>query len=604
MSDDVNIELKKFGRYLILDHLVDGGMAKICRARFISEQADKIVAIKMIQPQYSRNTNFKTMFLNEIKVTFGLIHPNIAQTYDYGDLQGQLFTTMEYVDGANLKQFLVRLKETNFSFPIELSVYVISQVCQGLFYAHNFSDKLTGKAIHIIHRDISPHNIMINYDGAVKIIDFGIAKAETNSEVTQAGTIKGKLSYLAPEYLEGMTLDPRYDQFGVGATLWELLCGTKLFSATNDLAVLKLIQKCHVPAPSTINPKIPKELDEIVLKSLSKNRDDRFADMEQMSRALVKFLYANYPNFNSSDLAYFSKKLFKEDIEKDQIKMREFGKINMTPYLTQYKNESQGRGQNAVEKTQTNIRDRTRREIDFDIKDAPALTVGKKTEQRGTGIHNIGEKTGTSTRVRYTKTDLKKEALLDSQEKKSSWGIILVVVLVAALAFSQKQKIKKIFKSSKESPALSVEESNIGKGLLFITGFDPYMELFIDGKSVSYSTAGLAVPLEGVHILSVEKNAHRPFKQEFSFAQGQSSFNIEIPKLEEIKYGELSTSSNYLEGSLISFEVFGEKVEKELPLKQLRLPVGKYDAIIINPILHTEKKVSFDIEENKNFNLP
>ncbi|MEI8345962.1 MAG: serine/threonine-protein kinase [Pseudomonadota bacterium] len=325
--------LKRFGRYLLLDHLVDGGMAKICRARFLGETADKIVAIKMIQPQYSANDSFKNMFMNEIKVAFALIHPNIAQTYDYGMENQQLFTAMEYVDGKNLKEFLDKLKTKKFVFPVEISVHIIAQAALALHYAHTLLDKLTGKPYSIIHRDISPHNIMITYDGAVKVIDFGIAKSNTNSEATQAGTIKGKLSYLAPEYLEGKALDCRYDEFGLAITLWEMLCGRKLFKAANDLAVLKLIQSCKIPPPSAINPNVPKELDAIVMKSLSRDRSLRYPNLDQFNRALIKFLYSTYPEFNATDLSYFAKELFKEEIKKEKEKFFEFGKVDLRPFL-------------------------------------------------------------------------------------------------------------------------------------------------------------------------------------------------------------------------------------------------------------------------------
>ena len=315
-KEENNEKFTRFGRYLLLDHLVDGGMAKICRARYLGEQADKIVAIKMIKPQYSQDPAFKKMFMDEIKVTFGLNHPNIAQTYDYGLLNEQLYTAMEFVDGKNLKEFLDRLKERQFVFPIEISTFITSQMCQALSYAHTFTDKLAGTKLNIIHRDISPHNVMLTYDGSVKVIDFGIAKANTNSEETQAGTIKGKLSYLAPEYLEGLELTPSYDQFAVGITLWEMLCSRKLFKAANELATLKKIQACKVPPPSSINPNVPKELDTIVLRSLQKDRNLRFENMDQFNRALVKFLYTHYPDFNATDLNYFARELFKEDIKK------------------------------------------------------------------------------------------------------------------------------------------------------------------------------------------------------------------------------------------------------------------------------------------------
>ena len=338
------MDRERFGRYLILDHLIDGGMAKICRARFLGEQADKVVAIKMVQPQFSKDENFRIMFMDEIKTTFGLLHPNIVQTYDYGMHLDQLFVAMEYCDGRNLKEYLDKLKERKFVFPVEISTYIITQVCQGLHYAHTLTDKLTGKDLQIIHRDISPHNIMLTYDGAIKVIDFGIAKTDTNSEATQAGTIKGKLSYLAPEYLEGHELDPRYDEFAVGITLWEMLCSRKLFKASNDLAVLKKIQECKIPAPSSINPNVPKELDEIVLKALSKDRNKRYENLDQLNRALIKFLYSSFPEFNQSDLGFFAKELFKEEIKKDREKLFEFGKIDLKPYLNDLKNEQNGGG--------------------------------------------------------------------------------------------------------------------------------------------------------------------------------------------------------------------------------------------------------------------
>lgn len=368
MSDDsTNSSITKrerFGRYLILDHLVDGGMAKICRARFLGEQADKVVAIKMVQPQFSKDEAFKTMFMDEIKLTFGLLHPNIVQTYDYGLHKGQLFVAMEYCDGRNLKEYLDKLKERKFVFPVEISTYIITQVCQGLHYAHTFSDKLTGKEANIIHRDISPHNIMLTYDGAVKVIDFGIAKSETNSESTQAGTIKGKLSYLAPEYLEGHELDPRYDEFAVGITLWEMLCSRKLFKANNDLAVLKKIQDCKIPTPSSINPNVPKELDEIVMKALHKDRNKRYDDLDQLNRALIKFLYNHYPDFNATDLSYFAKELFKQEIKADREKLFEYGKIDLRPFLDDLKREQSGGGaSNSSTASDTQIRPREREQV-------------------------------------------------------------------------------------------------------------------------------------------------------------------------------------------------------------------------------------------------
>lgn len=340
-------ELRRFGKYLLLDHLVDGGMGAIYRARELAESADKmvadkVVAVKVIKEQHSQDESFRDMFLDEIKVAFGLIHPNISQTYNYGEINKQLFTVMEYVDGKNLKEFCDILKTRRKYFPIECSLHIIMQSCQGLDYAHKFTDKLSGQTQHLVHRDISPHNIMMDYDGIVKVIDFGIAKAESNTESTRTGTIKGKVSYIAPEYLmEELEIDARYDQFAIGLTLWELLTGERLFTGKNDMTILKSIYDCNIPKPRTINPNIPVELEEILLKSLSRDRNNRYEDMDKLNRALGKFLHTKYPDFGPSDLALFLHEEFKDTISANNQKLIGFGKVDVAPYFKELKEEMQ-----------------------------------------------------------------------------------------------------------------------------------------------------------------------------------------------------------------------------------------------------------------------
>lgn len=317
--------LKKFGRYFLLDHLAQGGMAEIYRARLAAvDGAGRLIVIKRIQAGYGANSEFLQMFKSEIKVTMGFNHPNIVQLYDFGEEQNQPYIAMELVDGKNLRQFQSRFTELKQPFPIELAAYIIEQAASGLHYAHSFRDKISGQPLNIVHRDISPQNVLISYEGNVKVIDFGIAKATTNMESTRAGVIKGKPSYLSPEQISGETLDGRSDIFALGTVLWEMLSGRKLFAGENDLAVLKLIESCqtHVKPPSTLNPKVPKELDYIVLKALAKQREKRFQTAEEMQRALHKFLYAYMPEFNPADLAYYAKDLFKAEIVEDRKKIQ------------------------------------------------------------------------------------------------------------------------------------------------------------------------------------------------------------------------------------------------------------------------------------------
>ena len=640
--------LRRFGRYLILDHLVDGGMATICRARFLGEQADKIVAIKMVQPQYSKDESFKTMFMDEIKVTFGLIHPNIAQTYDYGVHNDQLYTAMEYVDGKNLKQYLDKLREKKFVFPVEISVYIISQACQGLQYAHTLTDKLTGKRANIIHRDISPHNLMLTYDGAVKIIDFGIAKAESNSESTQAGTIKGKLSYLAPEYLEGKDLDPRYDQFAVGITLWEMLCSRKLFKAKNDLAVLKLIQACKVPPPSSINPNVPKELDEIVLTALSRDREKRFKDMDQLNRALVKFLYSNYSDFNATDLSYFANELFKEDIEKDRRKLFEFGKIDLAPYLDELKREQSGEkitSDNAISSSRASSGDleptrKKARVLDFGFEEessakparkrltrasptksvaasrpaptaAPASSVPPVKQETGTLTINVSKKTrtvGEATAVRSiplpqeatgsNKTAVKKLPEKKAASKKAQLIAILVILAVGLGGY-------KLFSGGKETKAVkpinnvvttndeqsTVQEDEQGTGLIEFTNFTRHRQLlFINGQKVNVSVLGeVEVPYGKNIVLRVQEQGREHYVTTIALNGRTPSKQITIPQMPPASYGYLITSKDCINGKLL-FTLFGEERQESLPIRNSRgiaFPVGTNDSGSIVPVTYT-----------------
>jgi eukaryotic-like serine/threonine-protein kinase len=606
-------KLERFGKYLLLDHILDGGMNRIFRARYLGDTASKICAIKVVLPQYSSDPAFKTMFMDEIKVTFGLLHPNIVQTYDYGTHQGQLYVAMEYCDGKNLKEYLDKLLEKKFVFPVEICTYITTQVCQGLHYAHTLTDKLTGKDCNIIHRDISPHNIMLTYDGAVKVIDFGIAKADSNSEVTQAGTLKGKLSYIAPEYLEGKDLNPRYDQFAVGITLWEMLCSRKLFKASNDIAVLKLIQECNVPKPSSINPKVPKELDEIVLKSLSKNPNDRFENLDQLNRAMIKFLYSNYPDFNSTDLSYFAKELFKEDISKDREKLFEFGKIDIAPYINDFKNEQSGDSKpssktNNVQSIPVNElreEDKTKKEtklfdFGFEKEEDPKKTTGKLKVKSPT-VLGSRTKTRSSTQIRKvngSQTGIRKESLERSSSKiikpelsakknnkksSNSYGVVASLVILLGGGFfsyqnnffgllGDKEKTKSVREvASTEDTLNEIKDSSKVDLKISLDNFDKFSQkAFLNNREVEVNVLGVIEGVEeGIHILRIEQKSKKHFIKRLKVSNSNNNPQVEVPELEDAKFSYLFTSGDCAQGNL-SIEVYGESREESIPIAEDR----------------------------------
>lgn len=315
--------LKKFGRYFLLDMIAQGGMAEIFRARQITtEGLGRMLVIKRIQPSYGTNNEFVTMFQSETRVMMNFNHPNVVQLQDFGEEQNQPFIAMEYIEGKSLRFVKDRIVEKMGQFPPDLAAYIISQAAAGLYYAHSFKDKLDGRPLNLVHRDISPQNIILSYDSNVKIIDFGIAKASTNSEQTRAGVIKGKPSYLSPEQIDPGTgtLDGRSDIFSLGIVFWELLTGRKLFAGDNDLATLRLIQNCDrgVRPPSEFNKLVSKDLDYIVMQALAKNRDQRFANALELERKLRRYLVGFNPDFNPVDQSNELKQLFANEIVDDR----------------------------------------------------------------------------------------------------------------------------------------------------------------------------------------------------------------------------------------------------------------------------------------------
>jgi serine/threonine protein kinase len=321
----------RFGRYIIVDPIAVGGMAEIYRARLAAskEGPDRVIVIKKVIANLSQNQEFLSMFEEEIKITVGLTHPNIIQIYDYGKNDDQYFMAMEYVEGKNLRQFVKRLADMKSMFSIDMSCYIISQVCHALAYAHAFKDRMSGKSLGIVHRDISPQNVMISYDGAVKLFDFGIAKAKSANEATRAGVIKGKPSYLSPEQINGEELDGRCDIFALGIVLWELLTAKRLFVAETDMGVLRLIQSAKIEPPSTFNPAVPQSLDAIVLKGLTRDKNKRYQSSEEFQRDLHKFLYSFNPSFNPADLSYYAQELFKQEIRDDRDRLQKY--LSMDP---------------------------------------------------------------------------------------------------------------------------------------------------------------------------------------------------------------------------------------------------------------------------------
>ncbi|OFZ00967.1 MAG: hypothetical protein A2070_06520 [Bdellovibrionales bacterium GWC1_52_8] len=334
--------LKTFGRYFLLDLLAHGGMADIYRAcPATSAGISRLLVIKRMRKEFVSNSEFLNMFQSEIKVTMGFNHQNIAQVYDYGEVNHIPYIAMEYVEGFSLSSMLKALLSDQLRFPIDLAIHIVAQVAAGLDYAHSYKSKSTGELLKIIHRDISPQNILISCDGNVKVIDFGIAKATSNMDATRTGMIKGKPSYLAPEQVADTAVDARCDQFALGLVLWEVLAGRKLFTGTTEMAILqKLLNAKDEIHSTTVHRKdVPPEVDQIVLKMLAIDPSDRYASCLDVYQALHQLLYRLSPSFDPRSLATFSCNLFKAEIKHDREKVKDL--IKKSAYLLQKSNDDE-----------------------------------------------------------------------------------------------------------------------------------------------------------------------------------------------------------------------------------------------------------------------
>ncbi len=318
-----------FGKYLLLERINVGGMAEVFKAKaFGVEGFERVLAIKRILPSMADDDEFINMFVDEARIAVQLSHANIVQIYELGKYENQYYIAMEYVSGKDLRQILDRFRKRKQTLPVPAAAYLTSKICEGLDYAHRKSDP-TGKPLNLIHRDVSPQNILVSYEGAVKITDFGIAKAEDRASKTQAGVLKGKFGYMSPEQVRGLEIDHRSDIFAVGILMYEMLTGKRLFIGESDFSTLEKVRNADVPPPSQHNPAITPELERVMLKALAREREERYQWTSELHDDLQQFLIEDNTIYNAKRLSGLLRQEFTSDIEGELAKMEEF--MRMAP---------------------------------------------------------------------------------------------------------------------------------------------------------------------------------------------------------------------------------------------------------------------------------
>ncbi len=327
-----NKGIRRFGPYIILDRIGDGGMAEIFLAKMQGYSGfEKLIALKKIHPKFSRNQTFAQMLIHEAKLAANLQHFNVVQVLDLGEIDRQVFIAMEYVRGRDLAAVLSNTYRRKEKLPLNLSLCIATEFMTGLDYAHRMTNA-AGTPLGIIHRDISPQNLLISYEGEVKVIDFGIAKAANKVSKTQAGVLKGKFGYMSPEQVRGIELDNRSDIFACGVVLYELLVGDRLFLGESDFSTLEKVRNVEMVPPTRLNKNLSPQLERIVMKALAKPREDRYRHTSEMGEDLQRYLFATNQPFARTDLQRYMQQHFKDDLAQEKKRLEKYKTITFEQF--------------------------------------------------------------------------------------------------------------------------------------------------------------------------------------------------------------------------------------------------------------------------------
>ena len=302
--------VKRFGKYVLTERIAVGGMAEVFRGSLSGDAGfERPVAIKRILPQLTEDEDFVSMFIDEAKIAVQLSHGNIAQIIDLGRVDDSYFIAMEYVHGRDLRAILERESARRSAVPLPIACHVVMRVAEALHHAHNASGR-DGRPLGVIHRDVSPQNVLISFDGEIKVVDFGLAKAAGRATQTNAGVVKGKLAYLSPQQARGDDIDHRSDIYSLGLVFFELLTGRKMFDQTNDIDTVLAVQSNAIVGLRDVAPRMPPALDEILARALEDDPNARYQTGMDLHDALEVFIYEHAALTTRKDVAEYVRTLF------------------------------------------------------------------------------------------------------------------------------------------------------------------------------------------------------------------------------------------------------------------------------------------------------
>ena len=300
-------------KFVVLRPLAMGGMAEILLARVNGASPERLVVLKRLHRQLAVDRDHIAMFMDEARLATTLRHPNVVEVYEFGEEHGQYYIVMEYLHGHDLRRVLSEMARRAVSIRLSHALAIINGVCRGLDYTHERT-RADGELLGIVHRDVSPHNVHLTFNGKVKLLDFGIAKTTIQLARTRTGILKGKVAYMSPEQAMGEDLDRRSDVFSIGILLWEMTTGQWLYRRKSELEALKAVAESDAPLPSRVHPGYPRDLEQIVMKTLARKREDRWATAGELADALGEFTARHRINLVPATLGGMMQSLFSEEV--------------------------------------------------------------------------------------------------------------------------------------------------------------------------------------------------------------------------------------------------------------------------------------------------
>jgi serine/threonine protein kinase len=628
---------EQFGKFILLEKLAAGGMAEVFLGKSLGASGvNKFLAVKRILPQYSDKREFIDMFKEEAKIAVNLNHGSVVSIYEFGIERGQFYLVMEYVEGRNLRQVLNELKKKDQQFSVEQIVYMVKEVSAGLDHAHRLIEGTTGRPLNLVHRDMSPQNIMLSFEGEVKVIDFGIAKAETQLEATQAGTLKGKFGYMSPEQADGQLVDSRTDLFSLGIVLWEMLANDRLFTSNSEAAILRKIRECQIPPIRKINPSVPAELEAIVNKALAKDKTQRYQTAAAFHKDLNRFLNVEYPDFSPQDFSVFIKNCFSEVYADSKKKLVDYAKVTsgvedktqVTQTLT-YAPESvsseipqisQITGLPAVPNNgssdeRLDIETETRVKVDLSDLD------GKSTPSERARVPKSKSNPKAKLSVGGTRTHVPISTRSQISLKKSSGNDFTIYVIVAIFVFGglfvfyknprnpdakvpTEAQIPLAQTQQEPNPKTtegSSEQSSTQLVTVTISSEPIGARIFIDGREVGQTTpAQVQIPANRDVKLNLDKLGFNSYEATISANENGKTIRATL----------MGGRTGVLNLSLINggaspeIEINGTKISEQLPLKNYRLPAGVPVIIRVkNSFLGTRAERTIVLDENESKSL-